>query len=382
MLLQRLKVSGFLSFGPKGIDLELRPLNVLIGANGSGKSNLLEAITLMKATAAYSVTEASNNQGSARDWLWQGPGSTQEARIETVLAASGGGPPLRHEIVLRERNRELALVGEHVSATTLGGEQQVYASSDGEAALWGLDGKRVGFAPDRFPLGQSIVTRRLDLEQYPALERLERGYRTGIQLYRNWEFGPNAQLRLPVLRDTRGDFLKDGGSNLAAVLSEFPSTVRQELIASLRDLYDGIAGYRVTSRGVLYLEETDGREIPAQRLSDGTVRHLCLLSILLHPEPPALVVIEEPELGLHPDVIHVVAELLRKASKRMQLIVTTHSRQLIDALGEEPEAVVVCEKEDGESQFRRLNGGRMKAWLDRYSLGELWSKGELGGNRW
>lgn len=97
-----------------------------------------------------------------------------------------------------------------------------------------------------------------------------------------------------------------------------------------------------------------------RRCGDWTEKRLDFL-----PDPPSLVVIEEPELGLHPDVIHVLAGLMQRASKRMQLIVTTHSRQLIDALGEEPETVVVCEKENGESQFRRLDGERMKEWLNR-----------------
>ena len=123
-------------------------------------------------------------------------------------------------------------------------------------------------------------------------------------------------------------------------------------------------------------------EISATRLSDGTLRFLFLLTILLDPAPPGLIVIEEPELGLHPDLIPKIAELLVSASKRTQLIVTTHSRVLIDALGEDPESVVVCEKHDGQTTFERLDGERMKEWLEKYSLGDLWSKGEIGGNRW
>lgn len=95
-----------------------------------------------------------------------------------------------------------------------------------------------------------------------------------------------------------------------------------------------------------------------------------------------MVAIEEPELGLHPDLIPHIADLLREASTRMQLVITTHSRPLVDALAEEPESVVVCEKHHGESVFERLDGRRLGKWLEKYSLGELWSIGELGGNRW
>ena len=92
--------------------------------------------------------------------------------------------------------------------------------------------------------------------------------------------------------------------------------------------------------------------------------------------------IEEPDLGLHPDLIPTVAELLVDASRRTQLVVTTHSRTLIDSLSDHPSSVVVCEQEDGESRFERLDGDLLKVWLDEFSLGKVWSMGELGGNRW
>ena len=132
----------------------------------------------------------------------------------------------------------------------------------------------------------------------------------------------------------------------------------------------------------LFLEESDGRQIPATLLSDGTLRYLSLLAILLHPAPPPLIGLEEPELGLHPDVVAEIAKLLVQASARTQIVVTTHSRMLVDALTDHPSSVVVCEKDHGESRFERLDGTSLKAWLDKYSLGELWSSGELGGNRW
>ena len=122
--------------------------------------------------------------------------------------------------------------------------------------------------------------------------------------------------------------------------------------------------------------------IPATRLSDGTLRYLCLLAILCDPEPPPLICIEEPELGLHPDVLPALADLLRECSTRTQLIVTTHSDILIDAMSETPESVVVCSKPDGQTIMKRLNADDLAEWLKKYRLGELWMKGEIGGTRW
>ena len=87
-------------------------------------------------------------------------------------------------------------------------------------------------------------------------------------------------------------------------------------------------------------------------------------------------------MRLHPDMMPTLAELLRQASTRCQLIVTTHSDVLVDALTEEPESVVVCEKHEGRTQLQRLNKKDLAQWLAHYSVGELWRKGELGGNRW
>ena len=122
--------------------------------------------------------------------------------------------------------------------------------------------------------------------------------------------------------------------------------------------------------------------VPATRLSDGTLRYLCLLAILCHPKPPPLVCIEEPELGLHPDIIPKLAGLLREASERMQLIVTTHSDVLVDAMTDTPDCIVVAEKTANGTSLTRLDGAKLKPWLEKYRLGQLWTRGEIGGTRW
>jgi predicted ATPase len=206
-----------------------------------------------------------------------------------------------------------------------------------------------------------------------------------IALFRNWSFGPSASLRREQSAHERGDFLTDGGDNLALVLSNVGTRVKLDFLSSLKKLYEGIEDFALRISGgnvLLYLIETGGREIPATRLSDGTLRYLCLLTILLHPEPPPLIALEEPELGLHPDVIPHIGELLMRASQHTQLVVTTHSRVLVDALSADPSSVIVCEKTDANSRFQRLDPDDLALWLDKYSLGELWSMGELGGNRW
>ena len=172
---------------------------------------------------------------------------------------------------------------------------------------------------------------------------------------------------------------------MALVLSHFSGEKKRQLVKALQKLFDGIVDVTYSVAGgtvALFLEEDNNRAIPATRLSDGTLRYLCLLAILMHPEPPPLVAIEEPELGLHPDLLPTLRDLLLAASERSQLIVTTHSDVLVDALTETPESIVVCEKHNGQTEMRRLDKDDLAKWLEKYRLGALWTSGELGGNRW
>ena len=182
------------------------------------------------------------------------------------------------------------------------------------------------------------------------------------------------------------DFLEADSSNLGLVLNRLrrDPSVKQRLLKALRALYEGIDDYDIQIEGgTVQVFFHEGRfTIPATRLSDGTLRYLCLLAVLCHPNPPPLVCIEEPELGLHPDVLPTLAELLKEASERTQLIVTTHSDVLVDAMTDRPDAVLVAEKTPDGTTLTRLNADKLKPWLQKYRLGELWTRGEIGGTRW
>jgi len=137
----------------------------------------------------------------------------------------------------------------------------------------------------------------------------------------------------------------------------------------------------VQAGSVQFFLHEDGLKapVPATRLSDGTIRFLAMSAQLLMPNPAPLICIDEPELGLHPDALSLVAELLIDASARTQVIVTTHSDALVSALTEHLESVLICEHQDG-TQLTRLEAGPLNHWLETYRLGDLWRMGELGGN--
>ena len=401
-LFHRLRLSGLLSFGPGGIDLPLERLNVLIGSNGSGKSNLLEAISLLQA-APRGISEPFSNTGGIREGLWKGANRSSSVTVETSVDFPPGGM-LRHLLTLTERGGRPIVAEERVEPTVARSghdedlvyfqrppdEWEVSSSARRRAPSLADSEGSGGCQRPRFVelLGGALRGHSFlcDVSSplFPPLWHLSEQYRS-IRLYRNWSFGPHATLRQPCVAHARSDFLEESGENLPLVLSHLRGLHRNKLLGALRKLFDGIVDVQcpVTGGAVsLFLEEAGNRSIPATSLSDGTLRYLCLLAVLLHPEPPSLIGIEEPELGLHPDLLPGLADLLVDASERTQLVVTTHSDVLVDALTERPESIVVCEKHDGKTEMRRLDKADLAKWLEDYRLGDLWTSGELGGNRW
>ena len=387
-LIQRLRLSNLLSFGPDAEEVELRPLNVLIGPNGSGKSNLIEAISLFKA-APQDLVEPIREGGGIGAWIWKGEAASQTAQIEAIIENPKGNQALRYSLTFTQVGQRFELSDERIE------NEQAYPDQENPYFYFGyrngqpyLNLKEIGqrqlLREDVNP-EQSILSQRRDPDSYPEITYLGDALRK-IRLYREWSFGRSTPPRLPQPADLPNDFLAEDGRNLGLVLNLLRTKpgVKKKLLEALRELNEAIDDFDTLIQGgtvQLFMQEGN-ISIPATRLSDGTLRYLCLLAIICHPNPPPLVCIEEPELGLHPDILPPLAKLLLEASERCQLIVTTHSEVLVDALTDSPESILVCEKPKDRTEMRRLERKDLAAWLERYRLGELWRSGELGGNRW
>jgi predicted ATPase len=207
-----------------------------------------------------------------------------------------------------------------------------------------------------------------------------------IRIYREFRTGPQSASRSGVSTTIQKDSLLDGGDNLAMVLQElnFLGAPHERIRSYLGRFCERFEDVKVSvGEGIAraFLRETGLREMLSSiRMSDGTLKFLSLLAVLFLPSPAPLVCIEEPEIGLHPDALQLVAEALLEASETMQLVVTTHSEALVDALGHRPDTVLVCERDfDNGTQMKRLSKENLKEWLEDYSLGQLWRKGEIGG---
>ena len=390
LLISHLTPKNFLSFGPDNAGIDLKSMNLFIGPNSSGKSNLIEAINLMR-SAPKEFRDVTRKGGGVSEWLWKGQ-SAASASIDWVVHYPNGQLPLRHSMAFHAISQAFSLDDELVEevekrysdAPDVFFYYRYHAGHPVVNNAQQSGGRRL--SRDTIEPGRSILAQRRDPEIYPELAWLAQSYEK-VRIYREWVFGRSAVFREPQRADMRNDILEEDFSNLGLFLNRlqthFPAAKRS-ILAGLKDLYDGFSDFNVSIEGgtvqVFFTEANFS--IPAIRLSDGTLRYLCLLAILCDPQPPPLICIEEPELGLHPDVLPKLADLFRTASTRTQLVVTTHSDILVDAMTQTPENVIVCSKQEGQTTMQRLNAGDLQQWLKTYSLGQLWTKGEIGGNRW
>lgn len=390
-MIQSIAMRNVLSFGDNETMLDLGPLTVLIGPNGAGKSNVLEVMYLLSRLTATGL----DAWLPIEDWIWKGlpPDSRGMASIEVRLGDRRVEAPrgLTHQVQFREVSRRFYMENERIQSTgPLPGHSQPFIAfkyEQGKPTFSVIDdaGSKRIFKREDLDRERSVVAQRADPERYPEIELVRRSYES-IRLFRDLNFGPTSPTRRPQATDLPTHALREDGSNLALVLNRLKQDVnaKREFLRNLQRFYEPARDINVSIEGgtaQIFIEE-ENWVTPATRLSDGTMRWLSMLAVLLDPKPPMLVCFDEPDLGLHPDCVSALADLLIAASERMQVVITTHSDVLIDALGDRPEAVVVCEKQGGATNLRRLDRNELAVWLEKYSLGELYSSGQLGGRRW
>jgi predicted ATPase len=358
-LIQKLKLQNFLSY--KREEIELQPLNILIGPNGSGKSNLIEAFSILKAIPTNLLVPIRKG-GGASEFLWKGKNENPIAQIGTILDDAD------YQLSFTSVNQRLEIVNEVIHGLKI---DKVHHN-----------------APDQSVIAQGFQSKDLAFDKsfYDTIFSLQNKF-SKISLYRNWHIGQDSVLRKPQQTDLPEHPLEEDGSNLGLVLNDLQYQLRsQQILEQFQKFYENAEELSIKIYGgtvqIFIREKGLSQPISAPRLSDGTLHYLFLMALLLDPTPPPLLCLEEPEIGLHPDILPLIADMLIEASQRTQLIVTTHSDGLVSALSEQADSVLVCEHDDEGSHLRRLDSQRLKTWLEKYSLGELWLMGEIGGNKW
>lgn len=351
--LDKLTIEGFKSIRSLK-DFPLGKLNVLIGANGAGKSNFIKFFDLVRAIASDDLTEFAFRNGGSNGLVYNGPKTTPEISIALNIPNAGWAFTL-----------EPLPTGQFFIKN-----QRCWKTDIGEKLI--LNPK---------PLLESGLGQIAEKSSNSPVTFIYNAV-TSWSVYHFHDTSSTAPFRRESsARDFRV-FNPDGG-NVAAFLhhlreSNPGSFLRiRETLQMVAPFFDNflLEPMKKGDDELIRLEwRQRGSTFPFQpwHFSDGTLRFLCLATALLQPKPPSTILIDEPELGLHPFALDLLGQLIREASTRTQIIVSTQSPTLLS--GFDPKDVIVVDRTDGASRFERLDAAALAGWLEEYTLGDLLQK--------
>jgi predicted ATPase len=365
--LERITVTGYKSIRELR-DFELGDINVLIGANGAGKSNFISLFKLLEYLAAERLQLFVGKNGRADYLLHFGRKITNEIAIGLEFGGSvkDAEKGSRYDIKLVPAiDGSLIFSAEEVTYLRTNGTWFKTSSSSGGQIETGLSHGLP--QPDLWP--QKVLATLKDLRAYHFQDTSpEAKVKQSVSIYDN-------------------DSLQHDASNLAPFLFLLQTryqTYYKRIVSTVRlaaPFFDDFVlrpdNLKPETIRLQWHHRESKDTFDVSQLSDGTLRFLCLTTLLLQPNPPALIIIDEPELGLHPYAMGLLVEMLRSVATKSQVIISTQSVSMVSQFF--PEEVIVVERENDASVFRRLNSKELEVWLEDYSLGEIWEMNLVGG---
>ncbi len=346
------------------MDFELKNLNVLIGGNGAGKTNLIDFFRMLRKIMEGKLNDYIINSGGISDLLFNGRKTTSVMEFETHFGIRG------YRFKLESGPAENAILKD---------EARYYKY--GTFGWWEL-----GDSAD----GHSLLKKEANNEE-DANSKYSRPVFSAImswQVYHFHDTSESAPMRhYEIIQDNK--VLRYNASNIAPYLLHLKNEHKEtynEILESIRivnpffnDFLLDVMSFGEKQKVNLSWRQK-GSDYPMQpyHFSDGTIRFICLVTALLQPNPPSTIIFDEPELGLHPYAVEILAELIKSASQRMQVIVSTQAPALVDCFSLED--IIVVNRENGESTFKRMDEQEFSSWLEEYSLGDLWRKNIIAGS--
>ncbi len=366
-ILQRITLNGYKSI--KRLEaLELRHLNVMIGVNGAGKSNLVSFFKLLNEMMGERLQAFIASSGRAQSLLYFGPKITPQMEATLVFR-------------LPDATNTYSMRLFHVAGDTLAfAEEKFEYQKDGFPNPKSIDLGIGGYF-------ETLIRKKAEDGETAAIVYMNLLNR--CRVFHFHDTSSTARLRqYCYIGDDR--FLMPDGGNLAAILYRLrdkeKSPVYRRIIETVQQIAPFFADFELHPSGsnekeiILNWRQKDSEQIfGPHQFSDGTLRAIALVTLLLQPIDmlPNVIIVDEPELGLHPSAQILLAGMLKKTSNHCQVIVATQSAGLLDSF--EPEDVIVVERTNGESLFRRLDPIQLEEWRHDYSLGQLWEKNVIGG---
>ena len=374
--LNQLHISGFRRLND--INLELRPMMVMIGANGVGKTSILDAVSLLSASASGNLNTGLSALGGIASVLTRG--IADELAFEISMEVSGH-KPLDYSIRIQPKGNGYEISREKLSQDNGQINPFIHIETSGTRIRY-YDGKNL-VPPDWVPEPNESA-----LSQVPRMFREPEEFRKVLSTatsYHVLNVGPRAAVKMPqpmkpaVLPGADGEDLVP----LLYSLREGDPSRFEAIVDTLHAAFPTFESlsFPPVAAGTMAMTWKDNcfeKPLYMNELSEGTLRFLWLVALLQSPSLSTVTMIDEPEVSLHPELLSLLADLLREASARTQLIVATHSDRLIRFL--EPKEVVVMDSgEDGMTTATWADQMDIEKWIDEYTLDEVWRMGNLGG---
>ena len=369
-VLDSISIKGFKSI--RSAELEIRPINVLIGANGSGKSNLLEAMAFLQAIRAGNLQGYVGRAGGADRLLHFGAKTTDEMAISARFSNEG---ICEYRLNLTPTDTGALYPN---SESLVFWDKEIYPDEPRKRVISGKGGE-AGIS--RLSAGRESPAGKYVCECIDSW-----------RVYHFHDTGPSSPMKKTVALDDNR-YLRPDGSNLAAVLYllrekheweyGFIRRTVQKVAPFLEDFALESQDLNKDTIRLKWKHVGDDDHFDVSALSDGTLRFIALATLMLQPKErrPAVILLDEPELGMHPAEIELLASMVRYVSKGaagVQVILATQSARLLDQF--DPEDVVVADRVKGATEFSRLDAKKLEVWLEDYSIGELWEMNDLGGH--
>lgn len=377
-MLKRIDLKGYKSI--KEVSLELRPLNILIGANGSGKSNLVSFFKLISNMMAGHLQTFIATSGGANSLLHYGAKSTSHVEAKLVFEADGSESEF-HFLLGHAAEDALVILQEATAFRHRREGTAAFYDADPYEEL-PTDGHKEAYLSNLPELPKTAEA------GIPGSDEVLKSILNCCRVFQLHDTSSTAGIRLNGDINQNRALAGDGG-NLAAVLYRIQQTQPDSyhrIVGTIRQIAPFFDDFSLAPSALnpnviqLRWKERDrDYDFGPHLLSDGTLRAMALVTLLLQPvrDLPPVIIIDEPELGLHPYALATLAGLMKSASTHAQIIVATESATLLDYF--EPQDVVVTERCKGETVFKRLDADQLKEWREDYCLSELWEKNVIGG---
>lgn len=361
--LEHVKIQGFKSI--KELDLNMEPINILIGANGSGKSNFISLFTFLRNLSEGKLQNYVEKQGFANTFFHFGSKKTSEILIDVDVGTNG------YHVVFEHGANDDTLVFKKEYCTIKTSPKNFHVKG-----VKGESGMLPGTEADS-----------------TFVKRYTREYMEECRVYHFHDTGQTAGFK-QASDLSSSDYLYSNASNLASFLyrlkngkSESYAKAYTNIVEAVKTVAPYFHDFYLEPRGsegeekvlLKWFHRDHDDPFSANQLSDGTARFICMATLFLQPESlrPKSIVLDEPELGLHPAALEILAEIVKSTSKKNQVVCSTQSVTFANQF--EAKDFIVVDQVDGASNFKRIDEEELKEWLEEYSMGDIWTKNLIGG---